>query len=112
VRRALLVAVIALAGCGDDEEAAPAAWCTMTDGILNVYKFHGATIDLETAGDWTDGAPEQIRPSTLEAVKWLKRYPVQTKQPQLVQAMDEVRTYAVDRCPKGLMPAAEAAAGG
>ena len=49
----LLVAVLALAGCGEgDKEAAPTDWCRETGTIMYLLDQYSTTHDQDRLGDW------------------------------------------------------------
>jgi ABC-type glycerol-3-phosphate transport system substrate-binding protein len=104
-RLALILAVLASAGCGGGEsEAVPAEWCDQTKHLLYMLDQHSTTDDTETVSAWEESTPEQIRSSSAEFADVLRRYPVDAHDDQLVAARKEIEEYADDRCPGGSTP--------
>jgi hypothetical protein len=99
VRATLLVAVVALAGCGGaDKEAAPADWCRETGTIMYLLDQYSTTHDQDRLGDWEDSSPEDVRPEVTRMRDVLRRYPVDAKAPDVIVARRPIEDFAEDRC--------------
>jgi hypothetical protein len=99
VRVTLLVAVVALAGCGGGaKEAAPTDWCRETGTIMYLLDQYSTTHDQDRLGDWEDSSPEGVGPEVTRMRDVLRRYPVDGKAPDLVAASRPVEDFAEDRC--------------
>jgi hypothetical protein len=99
VRVTLLVAAVALAGCGrGDKEAAPSDWCRETGTIMYLLDQYSTTHDQERLGDWEDSSPEDVRSEVTRMREVLRRYPVNAKAPDIVAARRPVEDFAEDRC--------------
>jgi hypothetical protein len=101
LRRALVVGLVALAGCGGgEEEAAPALWCHSTSRIVYMLDQYSTTLTSDEIRDWEEAAPDEIAASVADAAGVLRRYPVDPDAPALVAARDEIEQFADDRCPE------------
>jgi hypothetical protein len=96
---ASFVLIVALVGCGgDDERAAPVAWCNNTGQLIYLLDQHSTTMDTEAVRDWEESAPEAVRSAAAQMGAALRRYPVDANASDLVAARNEIEVYATGSC--------------
>lgn len=95
---AALTLVVAIVGCGGDEETAPVGWCNNTGQLIYLLDQHSTTMDTEAVQDWEETAPEDVRSAAAQMGAALRRYPVDADASDLVAARTEIEAYAEESC--------------
>jgi hypothetical protein len=71
---AALTLVVAIVGCGGDEETAPVAWSNNTGQLIYLLDQHSTTMDTDAVRDWEETAPEEVRSAATQMGTALRRY--------------------------------------